>query len=1224
MKFKKIIILISLVFILILSTGMVSATDSIDITNVDTNVIDNNSYSVAVGDDNPITDLNAGDGDSFTDLDKIIKDSDSVVDLNHSYKYYNDSDYNLQYGIVINKSLIIDGHGFTIDGSNLARALNVDKINLTLKNIIFVNCTTEKLGRDYSFLSGGAISYGEYEDEEEYKNYIIGNFTNCTFINCSSEMGGAISSQTDDIIIDYCNFIDCNATCLSPLLNYAIAQAGAINVAFNENGLFKDCLFKNCTAYGGNANGGAITTECAEYGEGNFVNCSFIGCMAYTTGENESVSGAINWLGGNVNYICCTFNNCFASDGGAINSVHLSSVMSDCSFDNCFGTVKGGAIILQTDNTLVKDCNFTNCYVRGAFIGFGGAAVMSVKNGTISNCIFKDCYSDSEGGALYSENSAGLLVDSCSFLDNKAVYGGAISVRNSRDVLFNNTNFTNNSAFFGGVGYITQAVVAFDNCELSSNNAINPNDEGTAGAGAIVNYNNYECNISNSVIKDNTVKADYALGSVIINYGFMNLDNVSIFNNSLSCKNKVENDVIYNIGGEINVINSNITNNSYNSGNQSVLYSLSHPVIYGNLSFNNTNIPSQYDLRKVKLENGSIVNYLTPVKDQGMAPVCWVFAGNGVLESYLLRNGIGEYNFSENNVKNSLGYNSEYGYDIDPNSGGSLFYLLNYWARWSGPVNGSDDPYDEESVKSPDNLPELFHLQDVVYLPKWNTINDLKLAILNYGAVAIAVDWEFETFPAIIEHPVSQNHAIILIGWDDNYYDERFGEDVPKGAFILKNSWGSWDEARPEYPYISYYDESISKPLADSFLAITNVESIYNYAYNYQYDLLGNLKNIGYDNCETAWFANQFTAESNNPLSAFSLYNYGVNSPYEAYIYVNGDLVHTQSGNILNPGYNTIKLNSKVDLNDGDIFKIVIKLTTPGCYYPIPIETQFPNFSSKAYSEPNQSFISPDGENWYDISKYTLSIDNSYATPEVFYLNGSNVCLKAFTDYLDSILEVENKTIDYKDNDSLKVVFKDLEGTPIANEKITVRIFNNFHSYVFDLTTNDDGIAIINLNKIASGNYTVISSFKGNKNFLPVSNISYLIVKPLDTKIVFDVTKLSNGKYLIKGKVFDYRGDLVDDGYVNVTIGDKVYKVKLNKGEFSIIIKAPSKNGVYDVIVNYYSSNNYISSNATIYGCIIVNSTNTNVKGIAMENTAIPLLVLLFALISLPLVYRRK
>ena len=82
--------------------------------------------------------------------------------------------------------------------------------------------------------------------------------------------------------------------------------------------------------------------------------------------------------------------------------------------------------------------------------------------------------------------------------------------------------------------------------------------------------------------------------------------------------------------------------------------------------------------------------------------------------------------------------------------------------------------------------------------------------------------------------------------------------------------------------------------------------------------------------------------------------------------------------------------------------------------------------------------------------------------------------------------------------------------------------------------------------------------------------------------------------------------------------------VKLNKGEFSIIIKAPSKNGVYDVIVNYYSSNNYISSNATIYGCIIVNSTNTNVKGIAMENTAIPLLVLLFALISLPLVYRRK
>lgn len=395
-----------------------------------------------------------------------------------------------------------------------------------------------------------------------------------------------------------------------------------------------------------------------------------------------------------------------------------------------------------------------------------------------------------------------------------------------------------------------------------------------------------------------------------------------------------------------------------------------------------TSFPAHYDLR--------IRNKVTPVKDQGNSGCCGAFATYGSLESYLKPNQ--NLDFSENNLKNMLSNTAPEGFDFP--EGVNEYMSTAYLARWSGPVSESDDPYSDLSscLSNELGLSVKKHVQNVLFIPDRTGSLDnsgIKSAVEQYGALFTCmycdpICYNSTTCSYYYDGTEDSNHAVVIVGWDDNFNKNKFANVPPgNGAFIVKNSWGtSWGDKG--YFYISYYDSNIGK-----YNAMFTAENTNGYHEIYQYDPLGFTADVGY-NSPTAWSANIFTADACEVLNAVSFYTTDSNCKYELYINNKaGSIPNKQSGLIPNrkgtvqyAGYHTVQLDSGIKLKAGQKYSIVLKLTNPNYYYPIATEMPISGYSSKATASLGQSFISPEGKTWTDIT--------------TFYPN-TNVCIKAFS-----------------------------------------------------------------------------------------------------------------------------------------------------------------------------------------------------------------------------------
>ena len=360
------------------------------------------------------------------------------------------------------------------------------------------------------------------------------------------------------------------------------------------------------------------------------------------------------------------------------------------------------------------------------------------------------------------------------------------------------------------------------------------------------------------------------------------------------------------------------------------------------------NIPASYDSR----------NYgrVTSVKNQNPYGTCWTFAALAAGESSMISAGyvndidLSEYHLAYffyncqtdplGNVDGDRTYlNSSYGNNY-LSVGGNNYLTMFALSSWRGAASESVAPYGNASPSS--TLDASLAYKDVAHLQNARVVSiknaaDVKKLIMDYGTVASGFNmntfyYNYETKGYYNYNDKSSNHAIAIVGWDDNYAVDNFtGTKKPSkpGAWLVKNSWG---EGNIPYLWVSYEDLSISNQDAIAFV----MEPADNYDNNYQYDgtfspYYGTINNGGK-------IANVYVAKasSKEEIKATAISLKSDNVRYSIQIYKNPDADNPESGEAMlatpvtgqttYAGYYTIKLPSGLYVDKGDKYSVVYTL----------------------------------------------------------------------------------------------------------------------------------------------------------------------------------------------------------------------------------------------------------------------------------------------------------
>ncbi|WP_143318257.1 C1 family peptidase [Clostridium sp. HBUAS56017] len=508
-------------------------------------------------------------------------------------------------------------------------------------------------------------------------------------------------------------------------------------------------------------------------------------------------------------------------------------------------------------------------------------------------------------------------------------------------------------------------------------------------------------------------------------------------------------------------------------------------------------LPSRFDLRE---EDG-----VTSIKNQNPFGTCWAFSSMSSVESNLKYTTGKEVDLSESNlVVDRLGVNG-----VD--NGGNYSMSTSYFANGTGPVLEKDDPYFVSGQTPVDrDVPSYYNVDDSLLLPSRASSLDndkIKETIMKNGAVGISY---YDSSSYLADDKVSyyynngssSNHAVTLVGWDDNYPKEKF-KNIPSGngAFIVKNSWGSnWGD--DGYFYISYYDTSLGYGLIFSAKNIDSVNDVDNrysygkYSINYTY-------NSSYLNDQ--FMANVNTAKNNELLSAFSIFTFSTNAPYEVYIdenyteanYPNGDISYLlnkkrKSGVLEYAGLNTIKLDTPIEVQGGKRFMVAVKY--------------------KDIVSPSLEFTSDAGKDNSFLITYNKLTKKEYANPLTVYSynKAAEIATSINVDKTSLMLKIGEKS------------------------KINASIVGNLYtSQELNWTSSDHKVAVVDEDGVVTG--------RGNGNtVMTVSNRSGSIKRSINVSINTNLSVVSNFNTINKEEKYISFDDSINAGidYSKISLKD--------------------------------------------------------------------------------------
>lgn len=802
------------------------------------------------------------------------------------------------------------------------------------------------------------------------------------------------------------------------------------------------------------------------------------------------------------------------------------NTLYNCTFLNN-SAMYGGAIYLPYGELSLSNCKFINNSAHW----FGGA-IASDKDSKISvvGTVFENCRSvDDAGGAIYAF-STDLEVRDSTFNNCSANFAGAICSLNS-EILISYSNFTNNLARYeGGAVYKMYGSGTVIKSNFTKNAALN--------GGALFSDNCTSFEIKNSEFASN---AATGFGGAIFSNANpkLTVDGVTFTDNKAS----------YNA----NMLNQSNFSPIVSSTNN---YSL---FVYKSL-FNGT-LPARYNLA----ENG----FVTDVKNQQDSGNCWAFAALASLETCVLKASNKTFNFSVENMKNLIEMYSAYGWKRETNEGGYNGMPMGYLASWLGPVNATLDPFDDKGTLSP-LLDSEMHIQNIYVLPARTSYTDndaIKEAILKYGGLYAsyyhsAGYLNSKTNAYYDPYTGNGNHAITVVGWDDNYSKNNFyTAPAGDGAFIVKNSWGSsWGDNG--YFYISYYDRVLFAVNKDNQAFTYILNDTVRYTKNYQYDVAG-MTDYLITGKKTVWYQNIYKATGNEAIAAVSTF-FNTTVDYEISIYVNDVLQLTQNGRHEGSGYYTIPLKEYVPVTVGDIFKIVVKLANPqNGYAAVPISEQLS--TTRCYYAPGVSYFSNDGKKWTDLYDYSASAySHTY--------NSQVACLKAFTvaDMQNTTVTLNNITPKVQEFSEIIATVTDAKG---KMAKIGEVIFSiNGTNYTAGVV---DGVAKISVYFDEVGDYVISANYKNNGLYNGSFVQKTVSVTKTDVNLTAYIGDIVYGENPIVNINLTSVAGVNVTGDVVLTISGKKYIVNVVNALAVFEIPEMLDAGEYHIDVSYLGSEKY-------------------------------------------------
>ncbi len=415
------------------------------------------------------------------------------------------------------------------------------------------------------------------------------------------------------------------------------------------------------------------------------------------------------------------------------------------------------------------------------------------------------------------------------------------------------------------------------------------------------------------------------------------------------------------------------------------------------------------------------LNLITAVGNQNPWGTCWAFSTLALMETSLVKQQLSAKNSVDLSERHLAYFTYNTGYDVLGNAsqdtieqpydyyylenGGNLSVAAFRLMNWQGAASEKKYPYSNSyslpSAIAKENAQDITAVAKEIYFIPTRGANVeeetavLKNLIKSYGAVGASYYhgdsfYNSSTGAYFCDVNYGINHAITLVGWDDNYSRKNFcsgRQPENDGAWIVKNSWGAkWGKAG--YFYISYEDATLGEGNDAGVLIAGEAEE---YDNNYFYS--NGQSYVQWSSTKKA--AQVFEVKSGAKqeiLKAVSFILSSANEAYEIQIYknplmVDGIVVNPESGEEMYQmpiqgvtgyaGLYTIDVPNVI-LQQGDTFAVVVDFVDDNgatVYVDENTDEFYGDLQSINVTESGQSFLMSKYEGyWKDLHTQQQSV----------------------------------------------------------------------------------------------------------------------------------------------------------------------------------------------------------------------------------------------------------